>query len=103
MRGGETDDWWGAIPHPARWVILGALLTSTGSGFVNFDKDASDRFKSQDFRHEISSRDAKISILEARQMAHLQHSAEYTQIIKQHIREIDALRRWKESHKREEH
>ena len=85
---GEGDDWWNSIPNPARWLILGALLTGTGSGAINFNKDTSDRFKAADFRREIAVRDARITALEGEvrtlrvsHQRHLEHSAKYTEKI----------------------
>ena len=82
MTGEEiTDDWWNSIPQPARWLIVGALLSSVASGGVNWNKDTSDRFKGADFRREIATRDAEILALRRQLHSHLEHSAKYTQLI----------------------
>lgn len=60
MTGIQDNDWWDSIPNPFRWLILGALLSSVGSGIVNLDKDTSDRYKGADAARDFALRDQRI-------------------------------------------
>lgn len=90
--GDVLDTKWG------RAIVIGALLSSLGSGAINFNKDTTDRFKGADWRAGIAIRDQRIAEnkrdierVDESHHEHLEHSAQYTQIILHQQREIDRL------------
>ena len=71
-----------------RGLIVAALLSGAGGGITALNKDDSDRYKGAEARADFAVRDrnhdllsARVSNLEIAFSGHLQHSAQYTQII----------------------
>ena len=71
-----------AIPSGwPRYLLAAALLSGAGNGASFLTSDTSDRYHADTARADFAIRDARIAELEREQHRHLQHSAQYTQII----------------------
>ena len=95
---GTQGEWWDAVPTPIKWLIIGAMLSGVSSGAVNLNKDTSDRYHASTAAKDFAVRDARIKELERRLQGHLEHSATYTQVIKDHEGEISHIDEELEDH-----
>ena len=78
---GDLDDIARDSPVWFRYLVIAALFSGAGSGYIGITKDTSDRYKGADARADFAERDAEIRDLQKQQNAHLQHSAVYSERI----------------------
>ena len=80
-----------------RGLVFAALLSGVGGGVSSLSKDDADRYRGAEARADFAIRDrrhdllsARVSHLEIDASSHLQHSAQYTQIILELKRRFEA-------------
>lgn len=94
--GGASDD----DIFSAKWFrgfVLVGVFGGAGGNLAALNQ-TDDRFRGADFYREMSIRDTRIAELEHKQHSHLEHSATYTQVIKQLQAELARLTRQYEKH-----
>ena len=79
-------------------LVYSALLAGLGGNVASLNRDTSDRYHGSDAAKDFQSRDRRleqleyrIGVLEATSHSHLEHSAEYTQIVRENQKDIDRL------------
>jgi len=82
---GEKNDDLASLSLWHKSVLVLALLSGAGNGFVGLTQDSSDRYHATTARQDLALRDSRINTLEKevtrlRQWrdAHVRHSAEFT-------------------------
>lgn len=65
-----------------RAIVLAALISGGSSGASFITADTTDRYHSSTAKADLAIRDRRIADLESAYHKHIEHSAKYTQIIK---------------------